>query len=413
MKNFRKQLIDLLTIQAPSGQEHKVRNYLQPHLAKLVDNMFVDKKGNLLAEKKFGDGNGATIMLSAHMDSVRDVRQGRKIIEKDGILTASKGVLGADDRAGIAIIMTVLRNLQKIDFSGNVKIAFCVEEEIGCVGSDAMDKEWYKDVNLAIVVDRRGNRDIVTGCGSPWNFCSKAVGTFLEDCSALLGMDWKAVGGGVSDAMTFSGNGVHSVNLSAGYRNEHTEKESMNIKEGMDTINLILQAFALVNGFYTGFGEVPAGYSSRNDYYDSKWVNYRDEEDYWTGKSSGAVTATTAGSSSKYFDDELIFETKDGTYGDVSLSDIGGYMSIFQDGNKKYANQEIWMARGDFDAMVNAYLKTKGFPDMSAMLTAKARVAKEKAAKATKAADALLAKADAAPAPKHFTTNTKGELVKV
>jgi hypothetical protein len=360
MKNYREQLIELLKIEAPSGEEHKVRAYLEPHLIELVDTMFVDEAGNLLAEKKVGDGVGATVMLSAHMDSVRNIVKGRKIIEKDGVLTASKGVLGADDRAGIAIIMSVLRNIEKIDFSGNIKIAFTVSEEIGCVGSSAMDANWYKDVNLAVVVDRRGNRDIVTGCGSPWNFCSEAVGKFLEDCSGLQGMDWKAVGGGVSDAMTFSSNGVHSVNLSAGYRNEHTEKEYMVIKDGQDTINLMLQAFALINGFYTTFGEVPKGYSRNEWYGSSSTASYWNDLDYSTGETK--------------WHEETIWEQDENRFGNVSLTDMGGYMSIFQQGNDTYGNQEIWMESSEFSEMVDAYLSKQGLPTVKAMKQMKARM---------------------------------------
>lgn len=405
MKNYRNQLIELLKIEAPSGEEHKVRAYLEPHLIELVDKMFVDEAGNLLAEKKVGDGNGATVMLSAHMDSVRNIVKGRKIIEKDGVLTASKGVLGADDRAGIAIIMSVLRNIEKIDFNGNIKVAFTVSEEIGCVGSSAMDTKWYEDVNLAIVVDRRGNRDIVTGCGSPWNFCSEAVGKFLEDCSALQGMDWKAVGGGVSDAMTFSSHGIHSVNLSAGYRNEHTEKEYMVIKDGQDTINLILQAFALINGFYTGFGEVPAGYT-RDSWYGSSTSSFWDSVDY-----------TSTGSQ---WHEETIWEQDENRYGNVSLTDMGGFMSIFQDGNGEYKNAEIWMESGDFREMVDAYLSSQGLPTIKAMKRVKARMDRE--AKQTtgtkkgrgKKATGLEKAINNAVGGKHYTIDSTGkELVVV
>lgn len=375
MKQFKKQLLELLRIQAPSGKEALVRNYLQPKLGLLVDRMFVDKVGNLLAEKKCGDGSGATVMLSAHMDSVKNIVPSRHVIERDGRVFASKGVLGADDRAGIAAIMTVLRNIDKIDFNGNIKVAFTISEEIGCVGSSAMETEWYKDVNLAVVVDRRGSRDIVTGCGSPWNFCSKEVGKFFEDCSALLGMDWKAVGGGVSDAMTFSTNGVHSVNLSAGYYNEHTEQEYMVISETQDTINLILQAFALINGFYKTFGEIPARYSYSYSY---------DYGNYGKKGWSDAV-AWGEGEESLFANDnyeKVIYEQEGNRYGNVTVSDIQGYFSIYQKGNDTYKDNDVWMTRGDFNDMVDAYLATRGLPTMQAMLKAKASVKKADVKKA-------------------------------
>src|SRR5690606_37600213 len=110
--------------------------------------------------------------------------------------------LGADDRAGIAIIISALESLEKLNFNGTIKLAFSREEEIGCIGSGKMNPDWYSNVDLAIVIDRKGNRDIVVGCGMA--FCSDSVGHFMEDVSAMCDMDWKCVEGGISDAMTFA-----------------------------------------------------------------------------------------------------------------------------------------------------------------------------------------------------------------
>ncbi|ALA07296.1 hypothetical protein SECTIM467_172 [Brevibacillus phage SecTim467] len=367
MVSFEQQLFELLCIEAPSGQETKVRKYLEPKLVELVDKIHVDAAGNLLAEKKCGDGNGAIVMLSAHMDSVKNIQKGRKVIEKNGVFFSTKGVLGADDRAGIAIIMSVLRNIDKIDFNGNIKVAFTVSEEIGCVGSRKMDVNWYEDVDLAIVVDRRGNRDIVTGCGAPYNFCSEAVGKFFENCSGLLDMDWKVVGGGTSDAITFSSNGIHSVNLSAGYYNEHTEKEFVVIKDCQDTINLILQVFALANRFYQNFGEITQRYNC-------------------------------AESNGRFFEDELIYQQEGREYGDISLSNICGYISIYQEGDASHSKQDIWMAREDFNGMVNAYLKYNGLPLMEELLRVEGSLVKEKSKSKTR---------------KNINTDIVGELIEL
>jgi putative aminopeptidase FrvX len=261
MKNMKKQLIDLLNIHATSGNEKPVRDYLIIEMSKLVNKMQVDNYGNLLAEKTCGTGKGATVLLSAHMDTVRGVQANKKLVEKNGKISAvlpngASGVLGADDRAGIAIILTVLRNISSTNFNGTIKVAFSREEEIGCVGADKIDPKWYEDTDLAIVVDRRGNRDIVVGCGGA--FCCDEVGNFMEEVAKMADMpDWKAKEGGVSDAMTFSSNGVNSINLSAGYYNEHTDKEYVVLSQMKDTTRLILQAIAVINDIAHTFCEVP------------------------------------------------------------------------------------------------------------------------------------------------------------
>lgn len=286
MKKMRQQLIKLLGIHGISGQETNVRSYLKPILENSMDTVTIDNYGNLLADKQIGNGKGATVLLSAHMDTVRGVLANRELIEKDGVITSSEGVLGADDRAGIAIILAVLRNLEKsTSFNGNLKIAFSREEEIGCKGADKIKTSWYEGVDLAIVVDRRGNRDIVTGCSSA--FCSNEVGNFMEEVSKLCGMDWKCVEGGVSDAMSFSSNGINSINLSAGYEHEHTSKEYVVLNDMADTVRLIMQTFAVINDFCHTFGDVPDENNWVSNWYGGKYggnYGYNYYEDTWGRK---------------------------------------------------------------------------------------------------------------------------------
>jgi putative aminopeptidase FrvX len=265
---LKDQLIELLNIYGISNNEAPVRDYLMPILENLMDTATVDDYGNLIGVRKCGTGAGATVLLSAHMDTVRGVRADKKVIERDGIFSATlpdgkRGILGADDRAGIAIILNVLEHIPE-SFNGVIKVAFSREEEIGCIGASNMDKSFYKDVNLAIVVDRNGNRDIVVGCSNA--FCSDAVGDFMEEVSQVAGMDYKCVEGGISDAVVFSENGVNSINLSAGYFYEHTEREFVSIFNMEDTSTLILQAISLINGFYKQFGKVPVT---------NRWVDFR------------------------------------------------------------------------------------------------------------------------------------------
>jgi di/tripeptidase len=276
-KSLRKQFVSLLSIHGVSGQETQVRKYLKPKLDAMMDNVMVDNYGNLLAEKKFGTGEGAVVMLSAHMDTVKGVEKDRNLIEIDGFFMSDKGALGADDRAGIAIILEVVKNLNALSsFNGILKVAFSREEEIGCVGSYNINPEWYEDVDLAIVVDRRGTRDIVVGCGDP--FCSNAVGEFMESVGKLIEQDdWECVEGGVSDAMTFSSNGINSINLSAGYENEHTSNEFASVEAMMDTTKLILQSLSVINNFYKTFGRVPISNSWIKPY---KSGGYYSEREY-------------------------------------------------------------------------------------------------------------------------------------
>lgn len=325
MKKMKKQLINLLNIHATSGNEAPVRKYLKPILTNLMDVVKVDSYGNLLAEKKCGNGNGATVLLSAHMDTVKGVLADRKlIITEDGIIMSNKGALGADDRAGIAIILTVLRNLNKLNFNGTIKVAFSREEEIGCVGASKIDPNWYKDVDLAIVVDRRGNRDIVVGCCG-MAFCSDSVGYFMEDVAKLVDMpDWKCVEGGISDAIVFAEHGINSINLSAGYMNEHTANEYVSLKDMRNTVRLILQTIAVINQFYKTFGLVPNENKWVKSWYYKGYYNYYEDS----------------------FEGEYVWAEEADLNGDVYIYDVGADIVIHQ------GNQEIILSRETMKSLI-------------------------------------------------------------
>lgn len=231
---------ELLAVQGYSGREKKIREVVQSKLASFVDYIGVDFNGNLIAEKKYGTGIGPTILLSAHLDVVEEFAENRVIIKRDGIWSSSEGILGADDRAGIAVLLGVAeRQFVTRNFKGTLKFAFTVGEENGLVGARGMDKYFLHGIDAAIVVDRRGTSDIVT---SNWcmSFCDARYGEFIEKVAEAAGLDgWKCTQGGSSDTAIWATNGIQSVNLSVGYRNEHTEDECLDVGACFDTLKLI------------------------------------------------------------------------------------------------------------------------------------------------------------------------------
>jgi tripeptide aminopeptidase len=239
---FKRRLYPLLSINGKSGSEAVIRQTLYRKLQQKTDWCEIDNYGNVLATVYCG--NGPTILLSAHMDTVRPFSMKRTIIENGTVLSSSRGILGADDRAGIAVILEILDFIRHSRFKGTLKIAFTVEEEIGCLGSRHIDTTFLQDVDAAIVVDRRGTRDIVTSYAGIVPFCDDNYGRIFETAGALAGMpDWKMPPGGLSDAKVFAEFGIPSVNLSVGYRHEHTEFETLDYKAALETVLLLEAVF--------------------------------------------------------------------------------------------------------------------------------------------------------------------------
>ncbi|PWV98544.1 peptidase M28-like protein [Paenibacillus cellulosilyticus] len=242
MRKLERDLLELLSITAPSGQERPVAEYLIERLQKQVDRVEFDHYGNVIAQRIYGTGIGPTILLCAHMDTVW-VDPAREILQDGDIWHSSVGPLGADDRAGIAIILAVLRSLARSGaFHGRIKLAFTREEEIGRIGSEQLNLAWLSGVDMSVVVDRRGSRDIVVR-NSRMAFCEWSLAAYWESIGTMCGMTgWRAVEGGLSDAVTFAAYGIPSVNLSAGYEYEHTAEEYVNVRACKDTVRLIVQS---------------------------------------------------------------------------------------------------------------------------------------------------------------------------
>jgi hypothetical protein len=165
-------------------------------------------------------------------------------------------------------------------------------------------------------------------------FCSNEVGRFLEDVSVLSGMDWQCVEGGISDAMTFAENGINSVNLSVGYRNEHTDKEYVVLDDMADTVRLIMQAFAVINTFYDTFGEVPE---------ENEWIEGYDYKKYGKGYLGYGAWENR----------EFIYAETFDRNGDVFVYEVGTNDVAFAQGDK-----EIVMSRANlkslFDQLKNS-----------------------------------------------------------
>src|SRR5687767_3446064 len=115
---------------SPSGEEDAIAAELELRLRALGVDAAQDAHGNVLGRL---DGAGEAILLSAHMDTVEP---GRGIVPKwdgDDILRSDgTTILGADNKAGCAIILEVIQSLLE-DGSARraIDVAISRGEEIG------------------------------------------------------------------------------------------------------------------------------------------------------------------------------------------------------------------------------------------------------------------------------------------
>ncbi|WP_227939071.1 hypothetical protein [Alkalihalobacillus deserti] len=83
-------------------------------------------------------------------------------------------------------------------------------------------------------------RYCLTSCGNFLPFCHQDYGTFFEKVADEEGLSgWATTMGGSSDTRIWAGNGIQSVNLSAGYWNEHTDEETLDVVVCYQTAKLL------------------------------------------------------------------------------------------------------------------------------------------------------------------------------
>ncbi|SOC41465.1 M20/M25/M40 family metallo-hydrolase [Ureibacillus acetophenoni] len=238
-QEYYRLLEELLSIYGVSGEEGQIREFVTQNLTQEVDHLEVDHYGNVLAQ--ISKGNGPTVLINAHLDTVYDFVEDREILKNGSIWSSSEGVLGADDRAGVCVALAIAKTIRNSDFNGTVKFVFTVEEEIGLRGASKVAKSFLWDVDMAFVVDRRGTGDIVTSCGGYLPFCSAEFARQVERIGRIVHPGrWQTVPGGSSDTRIWAEQGINSVNLSTGYNNEHTSEETLDIQANYGTYEFVM-----------------------------------------------------------------------------------------------------------------------------------------------------------------------------
>lgn len=132
-----KTFMDLLRLPCPSYEEERVAEFAAGRLQAFGAGVRRDDIGNLVG---LLDGEGEPILLNAHMDTVEPC-QGVNVIRQGSIIRSDGNtVLGADDRAGIAVILEALESLSQ---SGTphlpVEVVLTVREEVHLQGAKALD----------------------------------------------------------------------------------------------------------------------------------------------------------------------------------------------------------------------------------------------------------------------------------
>ena len=192
------------------------------------------------------------------------------------------------DTNGICICLQLLNALP------DIKVCFTTEEEIGFLGAQdaAKNVDFFYNVKYMIQPDRRGNSDLIT-----WtNGIHSASDEFVKDIKTIMEKyNYKEAHGIGTDIGELSENLLISgVNVSCGYKSEHTDQEETNLKDLENCLNFIrsiikwlcedkVYDIKLEYQYYSSYpyNRLAYGYG-HNQYIDPDWDRfYNEEEEDW------------------------------------------------------------------------------------------------------------------------------------
>lgn len=135
---------ELSSISSPSGKEEEIRKYLIKHFQRLGYRSMADKAGNMLF---YLNSSGKKLMYCAHVDTVPIAQNAHVLEDDESFFTDKTTALGADDKAAVAVLM---KEAEKKD--DDLLYLFTVSEETGLTGSAALDKDFFKDFDIAFAI---------------------------------------------------------------------------------------------------------------------------------------------------------------------------------------------------------------------------------------------------------------------
>jgi len=164
-------LLELLGRPSVSGQEEQARAYVAERLAALGLAPQTDTAGNLMARLAASPAQRDTeppLLLNAHLDRVPPGLAHTPRIA-DGIMRSGGATnLGADDAAGVAIILATVEALRERGLPHPpLLLLFTVGEEVGMVGAKAFDPAPW-GAREGIVFDNAGEAGVVVTRGAAY-----------------------------------------------------------------------------------------------------------------------------------------------------------------------------------------------------------------------------------------------------
>jgi len=138
---------ELCAIPSPSGRERRCADRVRAELGALGVDVSEDgagaatggECGNLLARTPGAAADSPSVLLCAHLDTVEPLAPIDPVLVDGGWENANEGILGADNKAALAIMLAVVRRCVAEPPDIGIELLLTVSEERGLAGAKAFD----------------------------------------------------------------------------------------------------------------------------------------------------------------------------------------------------------------------------------------------------------------------------------
>lgn len=170
------QFLELVQVDSETKHERQIADVLKQKFSELGLDVVEDGSaaetghgaGNLIATLKASEGVSAEpFLFTCHMDTVTPGKGIKPIVGEDGwIRSDGTTILGADDKAGVAVLLELIQVLQEKQIPhGQIQFVISAGEESSLRGARALEAQ-YVDAKFGFAIDTGG--EVGTICiGAP------------------------------------------------------------------------------------------------------------------------------------------------------------------------------------------------------------------------------------------------------
>jgi len=260
MKTVKKYKTNLLktfktvNVNGLSMQEDNIKKIIRKWTKKNISNSTseLDNFGNLLITV---NGKGKKeLAFTTHLDVVSDIgticlnKRLMRLCIKENWYNSNK-ILGADSRGGIAIILNIVKDLDRKCYK-KLHILFTISEEHGFRGIQNADMNLYKNVESIISCDRpvcywKENKGNVVNCHLK-NGASKLNDNLLKLWRSAKKIRRKVICHNANHRNAYTGGdasfirGYDVFDFTCGTKYQHTSRETLSLKDFFTCYKLML-----------------------------------------------------------------------------------------------------------------------------------------------------------------------------